>query len=267
MASKATFAVFIDESGQEGLEIKPGTSQWFVLSGAVFRRSEEITQVKLVDEVRARINQGRAPEQRIPDKRHLHFRDLKHEPRKFYANRIAQARVRTISVLIYKPGLQSETLLYPRLYYHAARLLLEQVCACCRDWYCAEDEGDGSVEIVFSNGHNMSIVALNQFFADLLDENSPHYLPDANGILRPQQVATFKPGKRIGLQIADAVASSHFYAVETSEWGMLEDGYARLLLPCAYRHNGQVWGHGICLITEAAKKAWEQGIVFDRWER
>ena len=99
MTGKATFVAYIDEAGQESLRLNSGTSRWFVLSSAVFRHETEIEQVKLVDEVRARINQGRKPDQQIPAKQRLHFRDLKHEARKFYANRIAQAEVKSVSIV------------------------------------------------------------------------------------------------------------------------------------------------------------------------
>ena len=74
----------------------------------MFRRSEERQQLTLIDEVRNRINLGRKPDQLIPARRHLHFRDLKHDQRKFYANRIAQARVKTIAVLIDKRSITLE---------------------------------------------------------------------------------------------------------------------------------------------------------------
>ena len=177
MASSATFVISIDESGQEGEGGKPGTSRWFVMSGAIFRRTEEMKQLELLD------------------------------------------------------------------------------------------EGDGSLEIVFSQGHNLKADVQRRFVDELTDENSPFFLPAALGVLRPNQTTTFKPGKRMGLQIADVVASSYFFAVEPSEWGLVEDGYARLLRPCAYCHNEEVWQHGICLVTERANEARKRGELFAGWER
>ena len=141
MASNATFVVHIDESGQEGESDKPGTSRWFVMGGAIFRRSEELQELRLLDEVRDRINLGRKPDQYIPARQDLHFRDLKHEQRKYYAHRIAQSRVKTIAILIDKHIITLEGLKYPRFYPYGARLLLEQACLCCRGWLRG---GDGA---------------------------------------------------------------------------------------------------------------------------
>ena len=158
-----------------------------------------------------------------------------------------------------------EGLKYPRFYPYAARLLLERACLCCRDWMCPDDEGDGSLEIVFSGGHNFRAEEQRRFVEELADENSPFFVPAASGILRANQTATYKPGKRRGLQIADVVASSYFFALEPSEWGLVEDGYARLLRPCAYCHDNQVWQNGIFLVPEQADEARKRGELFTGW--
>jgi hypothetical protein len=64
-------------------------------------------------------------------------------------------------------------------------------------------------------------------------------------VIRPAQIIAFSAGRRIGLQIADAVASSFFYAVEPSQHGFTEDRYARMLKPVVYRHRGRSVGNGI----------------------
>lgn len=54
----ATFVASVDESGDEGFQFGKGSS-WFVLAGIVLRQADELSQIKLVDEVRARLNQDR----------------------------------------------------------------------------------------------------------------------------------------------------------------------------------------------------------------
>jgi hypothetical protein len=49
----------------------------------------------------------------------------------------------------------------------------------------------------------------------------------------------------MGLQIADALASSFFYGVQPSRHGFIEDRYARMLKPVVYHRQGRYLGYGI----------------------
>ena len=85
---KPSFIAYIDESGDEGFAFDRNSSQWFVLGAAVFRAATELEQVKLVDDVRRAINAAWSEAnpgkgQRIADKAALHFKDLKHEQRRY----------------------------------------------------------------------------------------------------------------------------------------------------------------------------------------
>ena len=50
-----------------------------------------------------------------------------------------------------------------------------------------------------------------------------------------------------GLRIADAVASSMFFAVNKTQYGEVEPRYMKLLGPTAYRHSGSAMGYGLKL--------------------
>src|SRR5256885_1362049 len=93
----ASFVVYIDESGDEGFKFARRSSEWFVLSAAITRKRSDITTVKLVDDVRLLLN--------YRSKKELHFRHMKHEHRIPYVERITEAPLRTISVLVHKPSL------------------------------------------------------------------------------------------------------------------------------------------------------------------
>ncbi|GAB4453131.1 MAG: hypothetical protein Kow00120_23100 [Anaerolineae bacterium] len=47
------------------------------------------------------------------------------------------------------------------------------------------------------------------------------------------------------MQIADAVASSLFYAVQLSRYGFTDDRYARMLKPVVYHDRGSYKGYGL----------------------
>src|SRR3546814_44410 len=99
-AVKASFRVYVDESGDEGFVFRPdgsGSSRWLVLSAVVTRAATDLETVKLVDGVRTVL--GR------PARSTLHFRELKHEQKIPYVRAIAAAPLRTVSVLVHKPSL------------------------------------------------------------------------------------------------------------------------------------------------------------------
>jgi len=64
-------------------------------------------------------------------------------------------------------------------------------------------------------------------------------------LIKADLISAFSPGKRMGLQIADAIASSFFYAVEPSKHGFTEDRYVRMLKPIVYHHQGTYLGYGV----------------------
>ncbi|MCJ7546589.1 MAG: DUF3800 domain-containing protein [Deltaproteobacteria bacterium] len=235
----ASFAIYIDESGDEGFCFGKGSSDWFVLSAAVVRKANEIETVKLVDTVRARL--GKEP------KKPLHFRDLKHEQRLPFVEEIARRSLRLVSVLVHKPSLKEPEKFQERyrLYFYSVRYLLERVSWLCRDHRPSDDEGDGTAEIIFSNRSGMSYRELKEYLSYLEKRTGPFEITIDWAVIKPKQIEAFSAGQRMGLQIADAVAGSFFYVVQPSQHGFTEDRYARMLKPVVYHHQGQYWGYGI----------------------
>lgn len=64
-------------------------------------------------------------------------------------------------------------------------------------------------------------------------------------VIRPDEITSHSPMKRMGLQIADAVASSFFYAVEPAMHGFTEPRYARMLKPIVYRRAMNYTSYGL----------------------
>lgn len=181
-----------------------------MLSAAITRKRSDIATVKLVDDVRLVLN--------YKPKRELHFRDMKHEHRIPYVERIAQAPLWTISVLVHKPSLlEPETFQERhRLYRYIVRYLLERVSWFCRDHHNPKNGGDGTAEVVFSNRAGMSYEMIRDYLRWLKVE-SDHFgcTIDWNSI-KVDQISTRQAAKSMGLQIADAVATS-------------ESGYVKVL--------------------------------------
>lgn len=241
-----SFRVYIDESGDEGFAFRRGSSEWFVISAVVLRAQSELETVKLVDRVREKLGK--------PDKKPLHFRDLHHKQQVLYVEEIARARLRAVTVLIHKPSLKEPEKFSERyrLYFYAVRYLLERVSWLCRDHYTPDkDPGDGTAEIVFSNRSGMSYQELKDYL-NLLRETR-HVGGDIGGIgihwpvINLSRVLAVPARGRMGLQIADAVASSFLQAVEGNQHGIAEDRYATALRPIVYKRRRRYLGYGIKL--------------------
>jgi hypothetical protein len=205
----------------------------------VFRKAKDLEAVRVMREVRTLL--GKDP------KKALHFREMKHEHRVPYVRALATAPMRTVSVLIHKPSItepekfQNEAF---RLYRYATRLLVERVSWLCRDTR-KENEGDGSCELIFSNRSAMSYEDLRNYLLHLKDKPGTDARIDWNAI-RPQQVRAVNHDQLAGLQMADAVASSLFFAVNLTQYSEVEDRYFRMLRPTIYRHakTGEL-GYGL----------------------
>ena len=235
----ATFVAYIDESGDEGFAFGEGSSEWFILSAAMTRRASDLETVRLVDTVRDRL--GRPP------RKPLHFRDLRHEHRLVLVDEIARGNLRTVSILIHKPSLWEAEMFAKRyrLYFYAVRYLLERVSWYCRDHRTSSDEGDGTIDLVFSNRSGMSYQELREYLDRLREQSRLGDVSVDWNVIRAGQVMALTSGRRMGLQIADAVAGSFFYAVERTQYGFTEDRYARIVKPVVYRYKGKSEGYGL----------------------
>ena len=235
----SSFVAYIDESGDEGFRFEQGSSEWFVLSAVITRKSSDIETVRLVDDVRVLLGRD--------ERKPLHFRDMKHEQRVPYVNAIAGANLRVINVLAHKPSLLEPEKFQERyrLYFYSVRYLLERISWFCRDNRNPNDSGDGCADIIFSNRSGMSYKELSDYLHHL-KENTSYFGVNVDwNVIMPDRITSYSPGRKMGLQIADAVAGSFFYGVQKSRYGFTENRYARLLKPIVYHHEGQYRGYGI----------------------
>ncbi len=240
---KSSFVAYIDESGDEGfkfLENERGSSRWFIVSAAVFRRENDLQAVKTLKAVRELLGK--------PHKYALHFKELKHDARVAYVTRIADAHFRHVSVMIHKPSLP-EPERYQEgpylLYKYATRLLLERVSWLCRDAKKA-DSGDGTVEAIFSDRSAMSYDDLRQYLCKLRDQSEKNDSIRIDwDVIKPELARAVKHDQLAGLQIADAIASSVFAALNKSPLGNTEPRYITIMKRQTYRHNRIALGYGL----------------------
>lgn len=178
----------------------------------------------------------------------LHFKDLKHEPRVAYVAELAKERMRCVSVLVHKPSLpdpekyQSGKFL---LYKYVTRLLLERVSWLCRDTR-KNDAGDGQVDLVFSDRAAMLYTSLQEYLKLLKKQSETNDSIRIDwSVITPDRVRAVAHSKLAGLQVADAVASSHFWAAKLSKYGQPEPRYVQMLGKHLYANKGTKIGYGL----------------------
>jgi hypothetical protein len=234
-----SFVVYIDESGDEGFRFGKGSSDWFILSAAITRKANDLETVKLVDEVCKQLKKTTC----------LHFKKLSHEQKVLVVDRIANARLRSVSVLVHKPSLNEPEKFQEgyRLYFYAIRYLLERISWCCRDHRDPGCSGDGSAQLILSNRSSMSYEEMRGYLDRL--KGLPAEREDGINwsIIRTNQLTAAAAASLMGLQIVDAIAGSLYHAVTPSTHGFTEPRYARMLKPIIYRggRNRQYRGYGI----------------------
>jgi hypothetical protein len=237
----ADFVVYIDEAGDEGfkfLENERGSSRWFVLSATVIRKSNDMHMVRVAKEARVLLNK--------PEKYVLHFRELKHEQRVPLVRLISAMPVKTVNILVHKPSINNpETFQQEahKLYRYCTRLLLERVSWLCRDF---ANDGKCIADLVFSNRSAMSYDDLRSYLNLLLKQSATS--PDISihwSAISCDNVRAVNHDKLAGLQIADAVASSIFFAANKTQYGEVEERYFRTLQPTLYKKKRRADGYGI----------------------
>jgi hypothetical protein len=242
-----SFVAYVDESGDEGFTFNAdgtGSSRWFVLSAAVFRRSNEPAAVAALKAARATLG--------WEAKKAFHFSDMKHEQRLVLLHEVAQIGFRTVSIVSYKPDIpdveryQANKCL---LYRYLTRLLIERVSWLCRD-HVKTGDGDGLVDLVFSDRASMSYDDIRSYIRLLKQQSEAGgginiHWPAIN-IDRLRAVAHLQLA---GLQIADAIATSYLYGMRLSRMGIADPSYMRLLRGHAYRHRRNCFGYGVKFLS------------------
>lgn len=224
----ASFHAYIDESGDEGFKFRKSSdeeasSDWFVLSAFVTRKTTDIETVKVVDRVRQ--------EFRLHPRKHIHWKDLKHPQKVRYAQIIATLQARIITVCVHKPSLLEPETFQDRyrLYFYAVRYLIERISWLARDRHnSVKWGGDGTVQLIFSNRQGMSYNEMRDYLRLLeVQKHSGKDIRIEFDRIPIDKMVTRTPGRYMGLQLADAAAGASFNAVERDKFGNTEPRYLK----------------------------------------
>lgn len=261
----SSYQVFIDESGDEGFKFLPderGSSRWFVLSATIFRTSNNLAPVNATKEIKQVLKKD--------VKAVLHFRDLKHEQRIACVSTLAKHSFRTVSVVSYKPDISDPEKYQANkylLYRYLTRILLERVSWLCRD-NVKPGEGDGSAELIFSDRSAMSYEDIRSYINLLKSQSATQNIQIHWPAINPDKIRAVQHAKLAGLQVADIVASSIFFALHFNPYGYAEPRYAEILKSHAYKHRGARLGYGLKFLSsfEALKEKMPHvDAAFGKW--
>jgi hypothetical protein len=235
------FAVFIDESGDEGFVFKAdgsGSTRWFALSALVMRQEAIPETDAVIDEVKAVL--GKTDPAFCP-----HFRKLCDEQRVAYADLLVRKPFQTVTILIHKPSIQDPAIFAAEkysLYHHATRFLLERVSWLCRG---VRRSPDGRARIIFSNRAAMSYQDLRDYLIQLKIKAGLGDVRIDWSVIDPEDISSEPHPKLRGLQVADAVATGIYYGFARNLYGHTEPRYAEILAPIVYAHDGRRLGYGL----------------------
>lgn len=262
----SSFTAYIDESGDEGFLFKEdgrGSSRWFVLSAVVFRSCNERQGVDALIRVREKLGRSRTQP--------FHLCKMDHLPRLVLFHELASLSFRTVTVLSYKPDIRDVEAYQANkflLHRYLTRLLVERVSWLCRD-HVREGEGDGTVDLIFSDRAAMSYADIRDYMRLLQRQTDTrgdcHIHWPAINIDRLRAV---QHSQLAGLQIADAVASSTFYAVNPNRYGITDPSYLNLLRRQVYRRDRLWLGYGMKFLSnfESLKSRMPHlGAAFEGW--
>lgn len=251
------YRAYIDESGDEGFAFGKGSSDWFVIAAAITPDTDEAQAriASILDDTRAAINAARSGSPFLPPKKPLHFRDLKHEARRYFAEKVGSSDfIRTVTILVYKQFLDQGIFRRKgnRLFLYASRLLIERISWCCRDW--AGLEADSKVRLVFSSKGGLKVEEIMGYLSRLTTERERHEYRGVDNI-DIENTLILTSGRAVGLQIADAVASSYFFAVEKNRLNRVEPSYMQQIRHLSYASQGGcVFRNGVKIFPTAAEQ-------------
>jgi hypothetical protein len=224
----AKFICYIDESGDEG--IGTGGSDWFVLAGFVVDATDDLRIARLVNKIKKEL--------KIPPKKVLHWRDLRHLEKKFVAEELSKEPSVISYVALYKDRLNRTPMLMTSqgLYFYSVRFLVERIT-----WYVSNCQG--RVDLIFSNRSSLDYDRLGRYVRYLQKEPSIQVRDVIDDI------SATAPGVKKNLQLADCACGALFNALEPDRLGSCEPSYLEKLKPRLYRYGGKVLGYGLKIFS------------------
>lgn len=214
------FVVYIDESGDTGLElVKPspgGATEWLVLSGLVVKIEEDSNLVSWIGDLQSEFT-SKTPA--------LHFNKLLGFKKTLVCAALAKKSCTCFVVMSNKQNIEKYK--NPKLdannkawiYWWLSRLLLERVTAHCKSLVPEERLKQDKLRIVFSRRGGLKYSDFNDYLWKLYWQSGTGTLHIGFRDLRWsvidfEEIFVLDHKQRAGLQLTDIVAGAFFQAVE-----------------------------------------------------
>ena len=278
------YIAYIDEAGDPGLtKVRPidenGATEWLVLSAVVMKAAREPKVVDWVDRIRTDIG--------VTQRRHLHFRDLSPTRKLAVARAMTGLPIRAFAICSNKKNMRGYS--NPKaakipsqqwFYNWCVRLLLERVTAFCASRTDCDYGKREMVKIEFSRrgGLHYSQTRAYHTYLGIQQEGDKIYLQKRQPVtkmLSTELMEDHPHYSRAGLQLADAVASAFYQAIDCGGPGQWDTAPAKALADIIARENGATKDFGVALfptppwkakLTPEQRQLFEYyGYEFGRW--
>lgn len=278
------YIAYIDEAGDPGLtRVRPldenGASEWLVLNAVVMKASREERVVEWVDKIRTDIG--------VTQRRHLHYRDLSPTRKLAVATSMSSLPIRAFAICSNKKNMRGYS--NPRaakmpsqqwFYNWCVRLLLERVTAFCEDRTVLDHGKRAMIKIEFSRrgGHHYSQTRAYHYYLGFQQEGDKIFLQKREPVTKMLSTDLMEDHphySRAGLQLADAVASAFYQAIDCLGPGKWELAPAKALSDVMAKENGTTKDFGVALfptppwkakLTPEQRQIFEYyGYEFGRW--
>jgi len=222
--------VFFDEYGEEGFSGK--ASEWFVLSAAIQGAEDVHTVRSCYADHKTRCHRG--------DDWYFHFVKCDHRARVAFINDMRPAGYVFMSAAVHKPSItRTDNFKRPYfLYFYTAKLLLERI-----SWLCRNQ--DRHVAWAYFSSRR-GLRSLNvRLYLRLLRRRAEELGNKIHWPAIEDMGITVEPNKeKIGLQLADLMASSVGHAIEPRH-DITEPRYLLELKDHIYSYNGSRLSYGL----------------------
>lgn len=252
-----SYIIYIDEAGDEGLgklkrQSGHGQSNWLFLGACIVRVQNDKKLPTWRNDILEALKWDKS--------RDLHFQKLNHDQRIVTTKYLAKKPLGICVV-----GSNKITLLdHPKfeifkqkghLYNYLVRFLLERVTFLCAQAAKADNISNPSIKVVFSRrgGTDYHVMAS---YLKLMRDGKEVLASKRSinwNILDIDNIRVENHSKWAGLQIADAVTSAYFKALEPNFYGNYETSYALHLKSRLIKRNGKFLDCGLTLIPPKHK--------------
>lgn len=221
MKEKKEYNVYIDESGDEG--INKG-SKYFILTAIIVKKEIDLETSKSVDLIKQNLE--------MPIKNQLHWKLLKGMPnKKMIMNIVGGLNIKIINVIIDTKCIQF--IPSNNIYNYFSGYLYERIC-----WYMNEINGIANINI--SSRGNLSKANLSKY---LNDKNHKKFNIDTQCI---KQIKIIPNERKKMLQLADCCCSALFQALKYNNESHFD--YIKRIQHKIYSRGNNVLSYGLKLV-------------------